>query len=107
MNRQSTTISARVLGVSAVFFATVSSAGEAPKPEATTNAPIVVAASGVSAATASTSVAARADAAFPPAEKGVRNAAAQGPTALRRYVHRTEPIYHYSYRDFARLLPQE
>jgi len=44
---------------------------------------------------------------FNPIERGVRKAATEGPTALRRYVQRTEPIYHFSYWDFARLLPKE
>ncbi len=44
---------------------------------------------------------------FDPIEHGVRNAATQAATALRRYVQRTEPIYHFSYWDFARLLPKE
>ncbi|HSQ82862.1 MAG TPA: hypothetical protein VLU54_17320 [Casimicrobiaceae bacterium] len=44
---------------------------------------------------------------FNPIERGVRKAAAEGPTTLRRYVQRTEPIYHFSYWDFAKLLPRE
>lgn len=42
-----------------------------------------------------------------PMEAGVRKAASEGPTALRRYVTRTEPIYHFSYWDYARYLPRE
>ena len=45
--------------------------------------------------------------AFPPLQAGVRQAAAEGPTTLRRYVNRTRMIYNYYYYDFARLLPQE
>ena len=33
-------------------------------------------------------------------EKGVRDAAAQGSEALRRYVHRTRMIYNYYFWDF-------
>lgn len=44
---------------------------------------------------------------FNPMERGVRKAAAGGPTTLRRYVQRTEAIYHFSYWDFAKLLPRE
>ncbi|HEX7328101.1 MAG TPA: hypothetical protein VF428_06145 [Casimicrobiaceae bacterium] len=40
-------------------------------------------------------------------EAGVRKAASEGPTALRRYVTRTEPIYHFSYWDYAKYLPRE
>jgi hypothetical protein len=45
--------------------------------------------------------------AFPPQQAGVRRAAAEGPTSLRRYVTRTQAIYGYSYRDFAKYLPPE
>jgi len=48
-----------------------------------------------------------ADGAFPPAQAGVRHAAEQGPTALRRYVHRTRMIYNYYYYDYAKLLPPQ
>jgi hypothetical protein len=40
-----------------------------------------------------------------PQERGVRAAAVQGPTELRRYVQRTQGIYNYSYWDFAKYLP--
>ena len=46
-------------------------------------------------------------AAFPPQQAGVRRAAAEGSTALRRYVTRTRMIYNYSYWDFAKYLPAE
>ena len=68
------------------------------------NAPMQVAATGLPA----TSDARAADGVgVPPLEAGVRKAAAQGPTALRRYVHRTQTIYGYSYRDFEKFLPRE
>jgi hypothetical protein len=38
---------------------------------------------------------------FPAHETRVRAAAAQGPEALRRYVHRTRMIYNFYYWDFA------
>jgi hypothetical protein len=50
---------------------------------------------------------ARAQAPIRPMEAGVRKAASEGPTALRRYVTRTEPIYHFSYWDYAKYLPRE
>ena len=42
-----------------------------------------------------------ADDAFPAHQRGVRNAAAEGPDALRRYVWRTRMIHNFSYEDFA------
>jgi hypothetical protein len=45
--------------------------------------------------------------AFPPQQAGVRRAATEGPTSLRRYVTRTQAIYGYSYRDFSKYLPPE
>jgi hypothetical protein len=38
---------------------------------------------------------------YPLGETGVRNAAAQGPEALRRYIWRTRMIYNYYFPDFA------
>jgi hypothetical protein len=38
---------------------------------------------------------------FPAHETRVRAAAAQGPEALRRYIHRTRMIYNFYYWDFA------
>ena len=42
--------------------------------------------------------------AFPAHERGVRQAAAQGDEALRRYVWRTRMIYNFYFNDF---VPQE
>jgi hypothetical protein len=39
--------------------------------------------------------------AFRPVERGVREAAAEGNEALRRYIWRTRMIYNYYYNDFA------
>lgn len=38
---------------------------------------------------------------FPAYERGVREAAAQGNEALRRYIWRTRMIYNFYYDDFA------
>jgi hypothetical protein len=38
--------------------------------------------------------------AYPPLEAGVRKAAAEGPEALRWYIHRTRMIYAWYYPDF-------
>jgi hypothetical protein len=39
--------------------------------------------------------------AYPAYQRGVREAATQGPEALRRYVWRTRMIYNFYYYDFA------
>ena len=41
------------------------------------------------------------DAMFPAYQRGVRDAAAQGNEALRRYIWRTRMIYDFYYPDFA------
>jgi hypothetical protein len=38
---------------------------------------------------------------YPAYQRGVREAAAQGNEALRRYIWRTRMIYNFLYRDFA------
>jgi hypothetical protein len=38
--------------------------------------------------------------AYPAIQRGVRQAAAEGNEALRRYVWRTRMIYNFQYRDF-------
>jgi uncharacterized protein YbjT (DUF2867 family) len=38
---------------------------------------------------------------YPPYQRGVRMAAAEGPEALRRYIWRTRMIYNFYYNDFA------
>jgi hypothetical protein len=40
--------------------------------------------------------------AYPAMQRGVRQAAGQGPDALRRYIERTRTIYSYYYWDFAK-----
>jgi len=62
-------------------------------------APVVVAQAGPTALPTGTS--AVAPHAFRPAERGVREAAAESNEALRRYVWRTRMIYNYYYNDFA------
>lgn len=54
-------------------------------------------------AQASTPVARDAPAAlsYPAYQRGVRQAAAEGPDALRRYIWRTRMIYNFKYTDFA------
>jgi hypothetical protein len=39
---------------------------------------------------------------YPAMQRGVRQAAEQGPQALRRYIERTRMIYNYYYWDFAK-----
>ncbi len=89
---------------SAAAWATDAAISDAAKPDA---APIVLAQDGESSTTMEVQDSAREALGFNPIERGVRDAATQGATALRRYVQRTEPIYHFSYWDFARLLPKE
>ena len=50
---------------------------------------------------ASTAVATGHSDAFPAYQRGVRQAAAEGNEALRRYVWRTRMIYNFYYQDFA------
>lgn len=102
MNGHNATFAVAALVVACA--ATSCYAEDAQVAPATPQAPVVVAqASGSSAS--NTQLANRE--AFPPLQAGVRQAAAEGPTTLRRYVNRTRMIYNYSYYDFARLLPQE
>lgn len=82
-------------------------AADAAAPDAASSAPIVVSQAGGSITTMNVREVAHEVPGYNPIERGVRNAATQGPTALRRYVQRTEPIYHFSYWDFAKLLPKE
>ena len=44
---------------------------------------------------------------MPPMQAGVRKAASEGRTSLRRYVTRTQNIYNYNYWDYAKYLPAE
>jgi hypothetical protein len=97
-------LSAALASGSAAAWATDAVKPDAAKPDA---APIVLAQAGEPSTTMGVPDSAREALGFNPIERGVRNAATQGATALRRYVQRTEPIYHFSYRDFARLLPTE
>ena len=82
-------------------------AADAAAPDAASSAPIVVSQAGGSMTTMNVREVVHEMPGYNPIERGVRNAATQGPTALRRYVQRTEPVYHFSYWDFAKLLPKE
>jgi hypothetical protein len=83
----------------------VNAATETINDPATTLAPIQIA---EAAPAAAIEIEVKADAvAVTPMQSGVRRAAAQGTTSLRRYVMRTEPIYNYRYADFAKYLPRE
>lgn len=90
-----------------VLGSTAAWAADAVKPEAAEPAPVVLAQANGSIATMEVRGTSTAPLGFNPIERGVRKAAADGPTTLRRYVQRTEPIYHFSYWDFAKLLPKE
>ena len=82
-------------------------AADAVKPDAAEPEAITLAQAGGSVTTMEVRGTAGESLGFNPVERGVRKAATEGPTALRRYVQRTEPIYHFSYWNFARLLPKE
>ena len=92
------------------MFALVSvavTAADAVKEDRAAPAPTKVAQADARATSIGVRGTPEANAEFPPLEAGVRHAAAQGPTALRRYTSRTQAIYGYSYWDFAKLLPKE
>lgn len=97
-------LSAALAVGSAAAWATDAVKPDAAKPDA---APIVLAQGAEPRTAMGVRDPAREVLGFDPIEHGVRIAATQGATALRRYVQRTEPIYHFSYRDFARLLSKE
>jgi hypothetical protein len=87
------------LGLATVAATLVASApSQAQTEAASAPAPVVVAQS-------STGLAAKPDSpgadTTPVHLRGVRAAAAQGPDALRRYIHRTRMIYGFYYSDFA------
>lgn len=100
---------AQVLTASLAAGAAAADAREsdAPAPDAARAAAIVVSQAGGPITTMDVREVPREAPGYNPIERGVRNAAMQGPTALRRYVQRTETIYHFSYWDFAKLLPKE
>jgi hypothetical protein len=89
----------RALVVAAACAACAAIAGEPEQQDSTTPEPAKVA----SATQANTSTASGAvGRAYPPMQKGVRQAAEQGPEALRRYISRTRMIYNYYFWDFAK-----
>ena len=87
---------ARSAIVLAAFTVGVAFASETPSP-ASSDAPVVLA----QASTTMSGAALTSAPAFPAHEMRVRAAAAQGPEALRRYIHRTRMIYNFYYWDFA------
>ena len=72
-------------------------AAETGGTKASQDAPLVLAQA--SPQTAANRVAAR-DGVYPAYQRGVREAARQGPEALRRYIWRTRMIYNFYYPDF-------
>lgn len=98
---------AYLLSTSLASGAACAYAAEAPTPDAASPAPITLAQADRPVTMMEVRGEARGSLGFNPMERGVRKAAAEGPTTLRRYVQRTETIYHFSYWDFARLLPKE
>lgn len=80
---------------------------DAPAPDAARAAAIVASQAGGPIATMDVPEVVRQGPGYNPIERGVRNAALPGPTAPRRYVQRTATIYHFSYWEFAKLLPKE
>lgn len=98
-------VASLALGTAAVH-ATGDPASSAAAVQVAAGTPVTLALAGdAPAVLAGAPEAAPARASFNPRERGVRAAAAQGPTALRRYVQRTEAIYQFSYWDFAKYLP--
>jgi hypothetical protein len=90
----------RVGGV-AVALAALTSAAWAVSPAEGNNLPSIV----VAQATAPGAIVVQPAAAtggFPAYQRGVRQAAAEGNEALRRYILRTRMIYDFYYNDFAR-----
>ena len=83
--------------VALVLLASTSTLAAEPTAAPRAQAPVLVAQTNhVQPGAAATSVDA-----FPPYQRGVRAAAAQGNEALRRYVWRTRMIYNFRYQDFA------
>jgi hypothetical protein len=86
-----------VIGIAALTAVSYGTARAGEPAEAGVE-PVVVA----QVSTSTTTIAGSPDAnTFPAYQAKVRAAAAQGPDALRRYVHRTRMIYNFYYNDFA------
>jgi hypothetical protein len=79
----------------AVSPATSAAPQAGPAPDA---APVVVAQAAVPATSGRAAVAVEQ---YPQYQRGVREASAEGPEALRRYLWRTRMIYNFYYNDFA------
>ena len=79
--------------------ASPSARAAAPADAAPAGAPVIVAQAPASPQ-ASRPVAMRVEA-YPAYQRGVREAAAEGPDALRRYIWRTRMIHNFYYYDFA------
>lgn len=88
---------ALVLALACAAFSAI--AGEPEQPASTTSEPIKVASTTQANTTTPSAVL---DSAYPAMQRGVRQAAEQGPEALRRYIFRTRMIYNYYYWDFAK-----
>lgn len=97
--------SAYAIAAALALSATAVNAATETVNEPATLAPIQIAEASPAAAI---EIEVQADAgAVAPMQSGVRRAATEGTTSLRRYVMRTEPIYNYRYADFAKYLPRE
>ncbi|HEX6138193.1 MAG TPA: hypothetical protein VF059_11060 [Casimicrobiaceae bacterium] len=92
-----------LVGGAVVALAVVASpaafAAEPDRAAAADQTPVVVA-QAAAPATGAPAAAVPAEA-FPSYQRGVRQAAAEGTLALRRYLWRTRMIYNFYYNDFA------
>jgi hypothetical protein len=80
-----------------VLVSSPAAAAERSSPAASNTPPVTLAQATMGAERATRP----APAAYPAYQRGVWEAAAQGPEALRRYVWRTRMIYNFYYYDFA------
>jgi hypothetical protein len=81
-------------------LAVAAAATFAQSPEQRPGAPDTILLAQASSTPAARTAATPAADEYPPLQAGVRKAAAEGPEALRRYVHRTRMIYAWYYPDF-------
>ena len=86
------------LGGLASFPAAGATPNGAPALSDDASAPILLAQASTPQASGGGAIAA--GGAYPAYQRGVREAASQGPEALRRYIWRTRMIYDYYYPDF-------
>jgi hypothetical protein len=90
---RSTLVAGAILGLAGIASATA-----APVPATSDATPIVLAQA--ASPSVSTGMAPMEVRQYPAYQRGVREAAAQGPEALRRYIWRTRMIYNFRYSDF-------